>query len=144
MIFAKTSATTTEATADTASAASNQHSRGTPRRRTASRPTRATQTATTGSTPIVITIRSPICAQASSSPAAAGTQGRRPVRSSRRKISSKGTPVPVWSGDSSSRNAPGPTCGAIMIPAAISTRTRPSLPVLFPLASRPARTTSSV
>ena len=61
-----------------------------------------------------------------------------------RKTSRMGTLVPVWSGDRTSVCVPGPSCGASMIPAAISALVTPSVPLARPRASKAAVRTSSV
>ena len=52
--------------------------------------------------------------------------------------------MPKWSGDESSVSVPAPSCGASMIPAAMSTRVSASRPVDVPLASSAASSTASV
>ena len=82
--------------------------------------------------------------QVSSTPIAIGVYQRRGARSSTRNTISSGTWVPMWSGCESSSWMPLPSCGASMIPAAISARVQPSQPPVLPLASTPARMTRSV
>jgi len=81
---------------------------------------------------------------ASITPTTIGTYQLRGARSSTSHVASNGTWVPTWSGWKTRMNTPGPNCGATMIPAVISMRTKPSQPVARPLASSPATRTSSV
>ena len=75
---------------------------------------------------------------------AATVYQRRGARSMSRKIASTGTWVPTWSGWERSTWTPLPSCGASMIPAAMSARAQPSPPLARPRASAAAASTSSV
>ena len=100
-------------------------------------------TAASGATPISRASRSATSIQASMAPTRMGTYQWRGARSSTSQVSSSGAWVPMWSGWKTRMNTPGPSWGAIMIPAAMSIRTMPSRPVARPRASiAPVSTTS--
>ncbi len=50
----------------------------------------------------------------------------------------------MWSGWSTRMKTPEPSCGATMIPAAMSKRTMPSRPLAWPRPSSPPISTTSV
>ena len=65
-------------------------------------------------------------------------------RSSTSQVTSSGTEVPMCPTVSSRMKTPKPSCGASMIPPAISARTTPRRPDARPLASIAASSTASV
>ena len=65
---------------------------------------------------------SAICAQPSNTPAMTGTYQRGRAWSRISQTTITGTEVPMWSGEDSRTFTPEASCGASMMPAAISTR----------------------
>ncbi len=65
---------------------------------------------------------SAICAQPRNTPAMTGTYQRGRARSRISQTAITGTEVPMWSGEERRMLTPDASCGASMMPAAISTR----------------------
>jgi len=103
---------------------------------------RSPHTATSGTTPMTSVSGSATSPQVSSSPAAAGPYQRGPQRSMASQASSTGMALVKWSGVSSSVYVASPGAGASMIPAPISARVSPCVPVARPLATSPASSTA--
>ena len=78
------------------------------------------------------------------SPTATGTYQRGRARSTISQASSTGTDVPKWSGELSRAYVPASSCGAIIIPAAMTARATASRPVVLPMASRATSSIASV
>ena len=83
-------------------------------------------------------------AQPSNAPAMTGTYQRGRARSRISQTAITGTEVPMWSGDDSRMFTPDASCGASMMPTAMSTRATAWRPVEVPLASNAANSTASV
>ncbi len=73
-----------------------------------------------------------------------GTYQRGRARSRSSQTAITGTEVPIWSGEDSRMFTPEESCGASMMPAAMSTATTAGRPVEVPLASNAASSTASV
>jgi len=99
----------------------------------------------TGRAPTNMAIWSATSTQVSSAPTSHGRYRLpSPSLSIASQMSSSGTWVPVWSGEESRVAALNPGPGASMMPAGISARRRPSVPVERPLASTAARMSRKV
>ena len=114
--------------------------------------TRSAQTSATGTAPTASTRESAIAPQVSSTPMITASCHRGRPRSSTSQVTRSGTEVPMCPTVSSRMNTPKPSCGASMIPPAISARAAPRrpdarpclLPPHPPLASIAASSTASV